>query len=56
MWNHQNYLHIVGWELEMKLKGFPFAVKTIGWLLQNRLIVDHWKRSLENKDWEFHFW
>ena len=45
----------VGWELVTKLKGFPLATKNVGWLLRNRLIVDYWKRSLERKEWRFHF-
>ncbi|CAL4899412.1 unnamed protein product [Urochloa decumbens] len=34
------------------IEGFPLAVKTVGRLLRNKTI-DHWKRVLESKEWEF---
>ena len=56
--DNEDYMHLflshVGWELVTKLKGFPFAVKIVGCLLRNRLIVDYWERSLESIEWEFH--
>ncbi|CAL5093623.1 unnamed protein product [Urochloa decumbens] len=51
-WEGHMDLQHIGLEIVNRLKGFPLVVKTVGRLLRNKTI-DHWKRVLESKEWEF---
>ena len=35
-----------------KLKGSPLATKTVGRLLRKKVSQEHWKRVLENNEWQ----
>ncbi|KAF8756299.1 hypothetical protein HU200_011119 [Digitaria exilis] len=52
-WGDHANLQSVGWDIVKKLKGSPLAVKTVGRLLRNKLTLDHWRKVLESKEWEY---
>jgi hypothetical protein len=52
-WEGHAKLHDVGCDIVKRLKGFPLAVKTVGRLLKTELTLEHWRRLLESKEWEY---